>query len=290
MTEQILVPSHTRTQPSFDDDQSADISLRYILFLAVIMGLGMNWLASYLKISMGFVSVGIGPMAVLLISRQVLRRKHGASRKNLTTILIAYGATQAAEASVGLLFLIWLATNPAFFGLSFVPPWWLLPSPEVIANRTVFTPEWIVPLLVHYFLMLVPGFMGLVFGWFMKDSFVNDDETYPFPGVINQNSQVGVLTDEAQTKGPLFWRLARWGFILALVTVLVPQLFIIDLSNIGQNSIFGIMLGPVGLALFAAGILIGKPKVSVTPFFVSTLLYTFLGIFLLAPLSVSPES
>lgn len=257
------------------------VSLSYVLFWAVILGLMMNWLASYLKISMGFVSVGIGPMAVLLIGRQILKRKQASTRKNLVTIIIAYGATQAAEASVGILFLLWLATNSSFFGgLSFDPPWWLLPSNEVITSRTLLSVEWVTPLLVHYFLMLVPGILGIIFGWFMKDSFIHNDEAYPFPGMISQNSQVGVLTDEAETRGPIFWKIVRYGFFGALLTILIPGLFVIDLSNVSAGFIFGIMLGPVGLALFAAGILIGKPKVSITPFFSSVLAYSILGMVL----------
>ncbi len=260
--------------------EEKDSHLTYILFWAVIIGLVMNWLSLYLNISMGLVSVGIGPMAVLLIGKQILRWKQLDTRQNLVIIMIAYGATQAAEAAIGLLFMIWLTKNAVFFfGIPFNPPWWLLPSETILSKRTILSSEWAVPLAVHYFLMLVPGILGIILGYYMKDKFIHDDNSYPFPNMISQTSQVGVLTDEAGTRGPIFWRIAKYGFIVSLLTILVPGLFIIDISNIPKGFLFGIMLGPVGVSLFAAGILIGKPKITVTPFFVSFLAYSLLGVF-----------
>jgi len=262
-----------------EDVFSTDINLRYVLFWGVILGLMMNWMGMYLKISMGFVSVGIGPMAVLLISRQILRRRNAATRKNLTMIIIAYGATQAAEAAVGLLFLLWLATHASFFGMTFNPPWWLLPPDTILNSRSIFSATWIVPLLVHYFLMLIPGFLGIILGWYIKDSFIEDEDSFPFPSVISQNASVAVLTDEAETKGPIFWRIARWSFLISLLTVFIPGLYVIDFSSFSAGYIIGIMLGPVGLALFAAGILIGKPKISISPMIVSIMAYTIFSQF-----------
>lgn len=263
-----------------EDTEETHLPLRTILLWGVTLGLLMNWMTTYLKISMGFVSVGVGPMVVLLVARSAFKKKGIATRKNLTAVLITYGATQAAEASIGLLFLLWLFSNQSFFNMSFHPPWWLLPSPTVLESRNIFSSEWLVPLAVHYFLMIVPGILGIAFGWILKDSFISDDSKYPFPGVISRNTQVEVLTDGSQEKGPLFWKFARYGFFMALFTTVIPNLMIIDLSNLTNGSVFGIMFGPVGFALLAAGIIIGNRKLTIGSATTSIVVYSFLGIFL----------
>ncbi|MHA2100398.1 MAG: hypothetical protein ACW99A_17110, partial [Candidatus Kariarchaeaceae archaeon] len=271
MVEQISALKLENKEKNESEHFESIVSLRYILVWSIFLGLILNWLATFLRITMGFIGVGIGPMAALLTVRYFLKKKAADTRQNMALVAISFGATRAAEASIGLLFLIWFATNAATYNITFIPPSWLLPSPEVLASKTIFTSEWIVPLLVHYFLMLVPGLVGIAFGYFAKDKFIHDEETYPFPSVINTNTTVGVLTDEAETRGPLFWKFVVVGFVIALLT---EPLGALDFSNTGSGYIIGLTLGPVGLALFAAGVLIGAPKVSVGVSISSVLAYS----------------
>lgn len=275
MDEQIDTTELENTTTNETDKLSTNVSFRYILIWSVFLGLIFNWLATFLRITMGFIGVGIGPMAALLAVRYFLKKNNADTRENMTLVAISFGATRAAEASIGLLFLIWFATNAETYNITFVPPSWLLPSPEVLASKTLFTSEWIVPLLVHYFLMIVPGMVGIAFGYFAKDKFIHDDETYPFPSVINTNTTVGVLTDEAETKGPLFWKFVVVGFFIALITEPFGAL---DFSNTAAGYIIGLTLGPVGLALFAAGVLIGSPRVSVSVSISSVLAFSILSV------------
>ncbi|MCG3218044.1 MAG: OPT/YSL family transporter [Candidatus Heimdallarchaeota archaeon] len=275
MEEQKNALETVKTEENENDVLNSNASMRYILMWSVFLGLILNWFATFLRISMGFIGVGIGPMTALLIVRYFLKKKKAETRENLTLVAISYGATRAAEASIGLLFLIWFATNAEAYNITFVPPSWLLPSQEVLASKTLFTSEWIVPIIVHYFLMIIPGMVGIAFGYYAKDKFIHDDEAFPFPSVIQTNSTVGVLTDEAEEKGPLFWKFVLVGFVFALLT---ESIIALDFSSVSDGYIIGLMLGPIGISLFAAGMLIGNPKISVSVSASSVLAYSILSI------------
>ena len=90
------------------------IKLRYILLFSIMMGLTLNFMQTYIRITMGLLGIGVGTtFAVLLLAKFLLRKRQGDTKRNFTIIAIAYGATQAAEASIGMLFIIWLVLNAA---------------------------------------------------------------------------------------------------------------------------------------------------------------------------------
>ncbi|MFX0084915.1 MAG: hypothetical protein ACFFAU_04510 [Candidatus Hodarchaeota archaeon] len=248
-----------------------------VVLIGVLVGLGMNWLTLYLNIVIGLLSVGISAFVVLLFTKILLREK--ATAQNLTLVSIAYGATSAAEASVGLLFIIWLYNNASSFGFeNFEPPSWLLPSPSVLAERLVLTSEWIFPLLVHYFLMLIPGITGLILGIYLAPKFINNEEEFPFPGVIQRVKTVEVLVTNQASKISLFKRFCTLGFIVALITLFYP---VIDFSSINNGVLFGIMLGTVGVTMFSVGFIINNPKISIPAGVSSIVLYTFVTPFII---------
>lgn len=251
------------------DDQSVSIS---VVLIGIILGLVMNWLALYLNIVLGLLSIGISSFVVLLFTRIVLRER--ATKRNLSLVSIAYGATSAAEASVGLLFLLWLSENASSFSLDFNPPSWLLPSSEIIANRLIFSVEWIIPLLIHYFLMLIPGISGLILGIYLAPKFLHNDEEYPFPGTIQAVKTVEVLVTNQKSKVQLFKRFLFLGFIIAFVTLLIP---VIDFSQVSTGMIFGIMLGTIGVTMFAVGIVVNNPKITVPAGIASIAFYSILS-------------
>ncbi|MHA2238273.1 MAG: hypothetical protein ACXAB2_07875 [Candidatus Hodarchaeales archaeon] len=180
---------------------------KLVIFIGVLIGLFMNWLALYLNVVLGLLSVGISAFVVLLLIKLMLRSK--ATQKNLSIVSVSYGATSAAEASVGLLFLLWLFKNASTFGFTWDAPSWLLPSAETINNGIILSAEWIVPLIVHYFLMFIPGITGLILGVYLAPKFINNEKDYPFPGTIQRVKAVEVLVTNKKATVNLFVRFCQ---------------------------------------------------------------------------------
>ncbi len=243
-----------------------------VIIIGVVIGMFMNWLALYLNVILGLLSVGISSFVVLLMVRVLLR--HKATSENLALVSVAYGATSSAEASISLLFLIWLYHNAGAYGLSFNPPSWLLPSQKVLTERIVVTVEWVIPLLIHYFLMFIPGITGLILGIYLAPKFLNNEEEYPFPGTVQRVKTVEVLVTNQRSKIRLFKRFLFIGFIGAFITLFIP---VIDFSNLNNGLIFGIMLGTIGITMIAIGIIVNNPKITIPAGFASILTYTIIG-------------
>ena len=186
------------------DQITDDRVSKTVIIIGVLVGLLMNWLALYLNVVLGLLSIGISAFVVLVMIKLLLRSR--ATQKNLSIVSVAYGATSAAEASVGLLFLLWLYRNASAFGFNWDAPWWLLPSSETIDNGIILSIEWLVPLLVHYFLMFVPGITGLILGVYLAPKFINNDKEYPFPGTIQRVKTVEVLITNKRSTITLFIR------------------------------------------------------------------------------------
>ncbi|MHA2108925.1 MAG: hypothetical protein ACW99R_14575, partial [Candidatus Hodarchaeales archaeon] len=257
-------------QNEYPNDQGID--LKWVLIIAVPFGLFFNFINLYLSISMGFISIGLGGIFALLLGKFILGKKGIDKRSNLALISIAFGASLSAEASRTLLFLIWLALNAdgiANFG--FDRPSWLLPGDDIINNTIVFSETWIQPILVHWFLMLVPGVMGILLGLFLKNRFINDDEEYPFPDQIIQTEVINVLTEQSE-KLPLFIKSAFIGFVFSAVT-LILGLSYIDISQPQNGWILGLSLGIIGVALFSVGFIIDRPKMTFSAGIASICIY-----------------
>ncbi|MFX0062467.1 MAG: hypothetical protein ACFFC7_09800 [Candidatus Hermodarchaeota archaeon] len=253
-----------------------------LLIFSVIIGLVINWVAFYLSIVLGFLSIGISTLVILLLAKLVYRKRE-LTAKDLALINIAYRGTFAAEASTGLLFLIWLFFNAeSFLGVPFSPPSWLLPSSEVLSQRIIFTTEWVVPLLIHWFLMLIPGVLGIVLGWKIAPYFITNEKEYKFPGIIQTKVQIDVVAKNDTEKRKIFIQWAVIGFIFALLSTLF--LPFIDFST--NQIILGTSLGVVGLAMFSIGFIIRQPKMTVLPILTGVIFYCLLSYFLL-PVSFS---
>ena len=266
----------TTNLSEIDSIQQNSAISKSVVAIGVLVGLGMNWLALYLNVILGLLSVGISAFVVLLFTKILLREK--ATPQNLALVSIAYGATSAAEASIGLLFIIWLYNNASSFGFeNFNPPSWLLPSSSVLADRLVLTSEWIIPIIVHYFLMFIPGITGLILGIYLAPRFINNEKEYPFPGVVQDVKTVEVLVTNQKSKTRLFKRFCIFGFLIALITLFYP---VIDFSNTNNGFMFGIMLGTVGVTMIAVGILINNPKISIPAGISSIILYSVFTPFL----------
>ncbi|MHA1727357.1 MAG: OPT/YSL family transporter [Promethearchaeota archaeon] len=253
--------------------------LGFVLTTGILLGLVLNWLSTYMIITMGFVGFGIGPTASLIIAKLLFKKRGADNRSNLTIVAIAFSATAASESAISLLFLIWMFGNASIYDMPFEPPNWFLPSIDVISAKNIFSSEWILPLFTHYFIMIVPGFIGLIIGWVFKDKFIKNKE-YLFPGALQVNTTVDVLTEKSQEKGKIFMRWAIIGFILALCTL---PIFVLDFSSSENGFILGIFLGPIGITLLSAGFIMNRPKISIGVSIFSILAYSVLSIFLIGP-------
>ncbi|MHA1976369.1 MAG: hypothetical protein ACW98I_05655 [Candidatus Hodarchaeales archaeon] len=264
-----------------EQQHGQSVDLKYVLMIAVPFGLFFNFINLYLSISMGFISIGLGSIFALLLGKFILGKKGIDKRSNLTLIAIAFGASLSAEASRTLLFLIWLALNAdgiADFG--FERPAWLLPGDEIINHTIVFSDTWMQPILVHWFLMLVPGVMGILLGLFLKNKFIHDDKEYPFPDQIIQTEVINVLTEQTE-KLPLFIKSALTGFVFSAVTLFLGFSYI-DISQPQNGWILGLSLGIIGVALFSVGFIIDRPKMTFSAGIASVCIYgPVLGPFLL---------
>ncbi|MHA2226716.1 MAG: OPT/YSL family transporter [Candidatus Hodarchaeales archaeon] len=271
-TEQAKIVSEGIIESQTELDIKTKVKLALI---SVILGLTLNWISLFLRITLGFLSIGISVFFVLLIAKVLLGNQ--ATRQNLAIVSIAYGATTAAEASIGLLFLIWLSENAQFFGSSGVFPSWLLPSADILASKTLFSTEWLVPLAVHFFIMLIPGFAGIILGLYLKRRYLDDDHKYPFPSVAQRSQMVDVLVTNQSDKVRLFRRFLIIGFGFAFVTLFFP---VIDFSQPQNGWILGLSLGVIGVALFAIGFIVNNWKITVTASISSLVVYVVLSPFI----------
>ncbi len=248
-----------------------------ILTSSILLGLVFNWISFYMSIILGILSIGAGPFIILLLVKVINRRKE-LTDSHFALITIAYRGTTAAEATTGLLFIIWLTQNSQlFFKMDFSPPWWLLPSPEILTNRIFMSTEWIVPLLVHWFLMLIPGLLGVSFGWAISERFLEDEKEYRFPGIIQTRFLIEAVTSKDQERKHLFLKFAVLGFMISMIsTIALPS---IDLSS--NKMVLGVTLGIVGTMLFAVGFIMKMPKITIGSLFWSIVFYVIISSFTL---------
>ena len=98
-----MVKSMSRREVSTNNKNegySRSFSISLLIF-SVIIGLVLNWVAFYLSIVLGFLSIGISTLVILLLAKLVYRKRE-LTVKDLALINIAYRGTFAAEASTGL--------------------------------------------------------------------------------------------------------------------------------------------------------------------------------------------
>ncbi|MFX1283899.1 MAG: OPT/YSL family transporter [Promethearchaeota archaeon] len=250
--------------------ESKNHNLTWVLLISIPIGLFFNFINLYLSITMGFVSIGIGAIFALLLGKIILNQKGLDNKSNLTLVLVSFGASIAAEASTALLFLIWFAQNHDA-SIGFDVPSWLLPSQEIINSRDILNPAWLTPLMVHWFLMLIPGIMGILFALKIRNNFIHDDDEFPFPSQIQQAETINVMTEKAE-KLPIFLKAGLIGFLFSAITTFAGFSYL-DVSQPENGWIFGISLGIVGISLFSAGFLIDRPIISLSAAIGSILFY-----------------
>ena len=249
---------------------SEDTSYKSAIVIGTFTGLVFSLISVYLRVTLGVLGAVGGSIIGLLLAKPILEKSNQLNKKTMTIVLISFSAASAAESKIGILFLIWFANNHSIYGINETYPSWFLPSREVLQNRVLFTTEWLLPLLVHYMLMLIPGLIGIALGKAWMNNY-NDSEEYPFPGAV----QARILAENISGEGKhtsLFYKAIATSFILVFIMVLF-NITMIDLSNPAKGFILGIFLGPVGMALYGSGFLIRKNKITITALITSLSLY-----------------
>ncbi len=140
--------------------------------------------------------------------------------------------------------------------------------------------EKITPLLVSMLLMFAPGIFGLMAGWVIAPRFLENDEEFPFPGVIQAKIMAQVFASRTETvtsNRNVFLKWAFIGFLISLMTTLF--LPVVDFSS--NRLIVGLILGISGILFFVAGFIVKKPTLTVLPLIMAILFYIIMPMLLL---------
>lgn len=244
---------------------------RVAAIIGVLLGVLFDCLGLYLTLVLGFIGIGVGLSITLLFGHVLLKRFQASNQKALTVILATFRGASAASFTMSLLFTIWLATN---YNTEF--PSWFMPPPQVLMEKSVFHSAWIVPLAVRYFLMIVPGMLGLIWGWGLRDQLIEKEEL-PFPRQLQTAKLIQSVTAGGQQAKTLF-TMVLLGFAVTAVLE-ISGFSVIDFSNTSAGWIIGIQLGALGLVMAAAGYVVG-PKLSTSLCISSILFWTLLSPFI----------
>lgn len=236
--------------------------------IGVLLGVLFDCLGLYLMLVLGFIGIGVGLSITLLFGHVLLKRFEASSQKSLTIIVATFRGASAASFTISLVFTIWLATN---YSVEF--PAWLMPPPQVLMDREVFHSAWIVPLAVRYFLMIVPGMLGLIWGWGLRNQLIEREEL-PFPNQLQTAKLIQSVTAGGQQAKTLF-RMILLGLVVTAVLEL-SGFNVIDFSDTGSGWIIGIQIGALGLVMAVAGYVVGH-KLSTSLCVSSVLFWTFLS-------------
>lgn len=244
---------------------------RVAVIIGVLLGVLFDCLGLYLMLVLGFIGIGVGLSITLLFGHALLKRFQASNQETLTLILATFRGASAASFTISLVFTIWLATN---YNAEF--PSWFMPPPQVLMEKNIFHSAWIVPLAVRYILMTVPGMLGLIWGWGLRDQLI-EKEKLPFPRQLQTAKVIQSVTAGGQEAKTLFTMI-----LLGFAVTAVLELFgfnVIDFSNTSAGWIIGIQLGALGLVMAAAGYVVG-PKLSTSLCISSVLFWTLLSPFI----------
>jgi len=245
--------------------------MRLATVIGVLLGVLFDCLGLYLMLVLGFIGVGVGLSITLLFGHVLLKRFQASNQETLTIILATFRGSSAASFTISLVFTIWLATN---YSIEF--PSWLMPPLHVLMERNVFHQAWLIPLAVRYFLMIVPGMLGLIWGWGLRDRLI-EEEKLDFPNQL----QTAKLIQSVTTGGQQAKTLSKM-ILLGLVVTAIIELSgfnVLDFSNTGVGWLIGMQIGALGLVMAAAGYVVG-PKLSGSLCISSILFWTLLSPFI----------
>lgn len=253
-----------------DIKMKKDVTKRGLL-LAFFLNMLYTIINSYLGLNFG---MGLGfSLVTILIAYTLFHMVMGGSTKQeITTIVIASGGYTA-----------WWILATAIYIRVIDPtsnlPTWLAPPLETLAEGNIFSPEWIIPIFVNIFLVIVPSLLGIILGLTVADIVLkNKRMIFPFHQIT------GVTINICVDKGKSVKFLFIWMSIGAFLTFLQYLLAILGLEtisidwtpNLPKGYAFGFM---INLAIMGVSFII-HPSLSLTLLIAGLAIY-----FILAPLA-----
>ncbi|KKM75563.1 hypothetical protein LCGC14_1388990 [marine sediment metagenome] len=194
-------------------------SLIGAVFIALLMVPG----AMYMQLVAGF---GVGPAArwvTVILFIEVARRAHKQlSRPELFVLFYMAGAVLATPFA-GMFWRQFYVQSAAAYGAGVaqeIPAWWAPNSPDVLDKRSFLMIEWLVPLGLMVFMMIVSRFNNAVLSYGLF-RIASDIEKLPFPMATIGAQGVMALAEQSEEEkesgeGSWRWRVFSVGGILGL--------------------------------------------------------------------------
>ena len=249
----------------------AEITKRGLILSSFLNAL-YTLINSYLGLNFG-IGLGFSLVTILLAYTLFHVIMDGTSKQEITTIVVASSG-----------FTAWWIIATSIYIRIIEPesnlPTWLAPSLKALVKGSMLSPEWIVPILVNIFLIIIPSLLGLIVGLAVADVVLkNKRMVFPFQQIT------GVTINTCLDKGRSVKFLFMWmgiGFILTflqyLLAILGLQTISIDWTpNLPKGYAFGFM---INLAIIGVSFII-HPSVSLTLLLAGLAVY-----FILAPIAI----
>jgi len=257
-----------------EKDRKTNIG-RYItrrgLLLAFFLNMLYTIINSYLGLNFGM-GLGFSLVTILIAYTLFHIAMGGSTKQEITTIVIASGGYTA-----------WWILAIAIYIRVIDPtsnlPTWLAPPLEILKEGNIFSSEWVIPIFVNIFLVLVPSLLGIILGLTVADIVLeNKRMVFPFQQIT------GVTINTCVDKGKSVKFLFMWMGIGVFLTVLQYILAMLGFETISidwtpslpEGYAFGFM---INLAIMGVSFII-HPSLSLTLLFAGLAVY-----FLLAPIA-----
>ncbi len=242
------------------------------LILSSFLNVLYTLINSYLGLNFGM-GLGFSLVTILLAYTLFHVVMDGTSKQEITTIVIASSG-----------FTAWWIIATSIYIRIIEPesnlPTWLAPSLKVLVKGNMFSPEWIVPIFVNIFLIIIPSLLGLIVGLAVADIVLkNKRMVFPFQQITGMT--IKTCVDKGKNVKFLFmWMCA--GVFLTLLQYLLAILGLETISidwtpNLPEGYAFGFM---ANLAIIGVSYII-HPSLSLTLFIAGLITY-----FILAPIAV----
>ena len=240
-----------------------------ITLRALILGLSLNVVFTTVNSYLG-INFGLGfsyTLIVLMFVYFIFHRRNGSSSQEALIALIS---------STGF-FMAWVLAS-AMYIQAYDPqanlPSWFVPSKEVLLNGSMFSREWIIPILVHFFITFSAIFLGLIISLSVHDLVLKDKRlTFPFAKV---NAVLINTFFEKETRIRLIVTWILLGFLATLLQYMLKMFGIETLDydftkQLPYGYSFGIL---VNLGIMAISYII-DPSMTLT-LLVGGIIYYFL--------------
>ena len=225
------------------------------LILSSFLNVLYTLINSYLGLNFG-IGLGFSLVTILLAYTLFHVVMDGTSKQEITTIVVASSG-----------FTAWWIIATSIYIRIIEPennlPTWLAPSLKVLVEGNMFSPEWIVPIFVNIFLIIIPSLLGLIVGLAVADVVLkNKRMVFPFQQIT------GMTIKTCVDKGKSVKFLFMWMCIGVFLTFLQYLLAILGLetisidwtANLPEGYAFGFM---VNLAIIGVSYII-HPSLSLT--------------------------